>query len=87
MEIWYNKVYRPYVANYEGESGLLLDSDDYQFIKMNVQIHLHSIYVIIYFFTSLVSLKLSSRQLLLEFQPLKCLVSYCKGNRSQPVLA
>ena len=87
MEILNNKVYRPYVTNYEGESGLLLDPDDYQFIKMNVEIHLHSIYVIIYFFTSLLSPKLSNRQLLLEFQRLKCLVSYCTGNRYQPVLA
>ena len=31
MEIWYNKVYRPYIANCEKESGLLLD--DYKVHK------------------------------------------------------
>ena len=25
MDIWYNKVYRPYIAGFDGESGLLLD--------------------------------------------------------------
>ena len=25
MNIWYNKVYRPYIAGFDGESGLLLD--------------------------------------------------------------
>ena len=25
MNIWYNTVYRPYIAGFDGESGLLLD--------------------------------------------------------------